>query len=198
MNEVTRERAQSFLTDDHIGRIVQAYEAFKDEPGFTHVVGLEEIRAKEGNLSIPLYVSRPDANGHVQISANGTLPDALSAWLSSASDVRATLATILGVDALKEARALGGKPAQALPAWIKRHEWQRLPFGEFAKSVNERVEPSQAGDEIYVGLEHLDPQDLHIRRWGRGSDVIGTKLIPRRHPPNQGRSSADLGAATSA
>ena len=50
----------------------------------------------------------------------------------------------------------------------------------FAQSVNERVEPSQAGDEIYVGLEHLDPQDLHIRRWGKGSDVIGTKLRFRK------------------
>jgi type I restriction enzyme, S subunit len=31
-----------------------------------------------------------------------------------------------------------------------------------------------------VGLEHLDPQDLHIRRWGKGSDVIGTKLRFRK------------------
>src|SRR5713226_9785365 len=67
VNEVTRERAQSFLTDDHIGRIVQAYETFADEPGFTRVVGLEEIRAKDGNLSIPLYVSAPDTNGQVQV-----------------------------------------------------------------------------------------------------------------------------------
>jgi type I restriction enzyme M protein len=57
VNEVTRERAQSFLTDDHIERIVNAYEKFKDEPGFTRVVTLEEIRAKDGNLSIPLYVA---------------------------------------------------------------------------------------------------------------------------------------------
>ncbi len=33
VNEVTRERAQSFLTDDHIERIVAAYEKFKDEAG---------------------------------------------------------------------------------------------------------------------------------------------------------------------
>ena len=56
VNEVTRERAQSFLTDDHIERIVAAYETFKDEPGFTRVATLEEIRHKDGNLSIPLYV----------------------------------------------------------------------------------------------------------------------------------------------
>ena len=76
--------------------------------------------------------------------------------------------------------AVGRKPAQVLPAWIKRDEWKRLPFGAFVQSVNQRVEPSQAGDEIYVGLEHLDPQDLHIRRWGKGSDVIGTKLCFRK------------------
>jgi type I restriction enzyme M protein len=180
VNEVTRERAQSFLTDDHIWRIVKAYEAFKDEPGFTHVVRLEEIRSREGNLSIPLYVSAPDANGQVQISANGSLPDVLSAWLSSASDVRAALTTIPSTDALKEGRVVSEKPAQALPAWLKRDEWKRLPFGEFARNVNERVEPSQASDEIYVGLEHLDPQDLHIRRWSKGSDVIGTKLRFRK------------------
>jgi type I restriction enzyme M protein len=180
VNEVTRERAQSFLTDEHIGRIVKAYKVFKDEPGFTRVVGLEEIRAGDGNLSIPLYVSMPDTNGPMQVSVNGSLPEALSAWLSSASNVHAALATILGTDAIKETRSLDGKPATALPAWIKRDAWQRLPFGAFAQNVNERVEPSQAGDAIYVGLEHLDPQDLHIRRWGKGSDVIGTKLRFRK------------------
>ncbi|MGH8072365.1 MAG: N-6 DNA methylase, partial [Candidatus Entotheonellia bacterium] len=180
VNEVTRERAQSFLTDDHIERIVKAYEAFADTSGFTRVVGLEEIRARDGNLSIPLYISALDSNGQVQISAKGSLRDSVSAWLSSATDVRAALATILGTDALKDTRAIGNKPAQMLPAWIKHDEWKRLPFGEFAQSVNERVEPSQASDEIYVGLEHLDPQDLHIRRWGKGSDVIGTKLRFRK------------------
>ena len=57
VNEVTRERAQSFLTDDHIERIVAAYRDFRDEPGFTRVATLEEIRARNGNLSIPLYVT---------------------------------------------------------------------------------------------------------------------------------------------
>jgi type I restriction enzyme M protein len=37
VHEVTRERAQSFLTSDHIQRIVSAYETFQDEPGFARV-----------------------------------------------------------------------------------------------------------------------------------------------------------------
>ena len=71
------------------------------------------------------------------------------------------------------------------PDWVKhplfdRKGWKRLPFGAFAESVNERAEPSEAAEEIYVGLEHIDPQDLHIRRWGKGGDVIGTKLRFRK------------------
>lgn len=61
-----------------------------------------------------------------------------------------------------------------------RTGWRTLPFGEFAQSINERVDPSEAAEDIYVGLEHLDPRSLHIRRWGKGSDVIGTKLRFRK------------------
>ena len=49
-----------------------------------------------------------------------------------------------------------------------------------AESIGERAEPKDAQEEIYVGLEHLDPQCLHIRRWGKGSDVIGGKLRFRK------------------
>lgn len=55
-----------------------------------------------------------------------------------------------------------------------------MPFGDFAQSVGERAEPKDAQEEIYVGLEHLDSQCLHIRRWGKGSDVTGGKLRFRK------------------
>jgi restriction endonuclease S subunit len=71
------------------------------------------------------------------------------------------------------------------PGWAKlplfdRKGWKTVRFGEFAESVNERVEPSTAAEEIYVGLDDLDSGSLHIRRWGKGSDVIGTKLRFRK------------------
>ena len=74
---------------------------------------------------------------------------------------------------------------QPNPDWrslpiFDRKNWARLPFGAFAESVNERVEPADAADDIYVGLDDLDPGSLHIRRWGKGSDVIGTKLRFRK------------------
>lgn len=71
------------------------------------------------------------------------------------------------------------------PAWASlplfdRTGWKRMAFGDFAESIGERAEPKDAQEEIYVGLEHLDPQCLHIRRWGKGSDVIGGKLRFRK------------------
>jgi len=56
VNEVTRERSQSFLTDEHIERIVASYHSFSDEDGFARVAGNGEIREKGCNLSIPLFV----------------------------------------------------------------------------------------------------------------------------------------------
>ena len=58
MHEVARERAQSFLKPEHQQRILAAYRAFADEPGFAKVATIEEVLAKDGNLSIPRYVGR--------------------------------------------------------------------------------------------------------------------------------------------
>ena len=64
VNEVTRERAQSFLTEEHIQRIVAVYRAFGDEDRFAKVIGNDEIREKECNLSIPLYIRATNGNGN--------------------------------------------------------------------------------------------------------------------------------------
>jgi type I restriction enzyme, S subunit len=49
-------------------------------------------------------------------------------------------------------------------------------FDQIAYNITERVEPADAAADIYVGLEHLDPNSLRLRRWGTPADVEGTKL----------------------
>lgn len=49
-------------------------------------------------------------------------------------------------------------------------------FGDIAENVAVRVEPAEAQTDVYVGLEHLDPETLHLRKWGHPSDVTGQKL----------------------
>ena len=52
VGEVTRERAQSFLTDAHIARVVAGYRDFVDVPGFARVVSLADIRAMNADAAL--------------------------------------------------------------------------------------------------------------------------------------------------
>ncbi len=56
--------------------------------------------------------------------------------------------------------------------------WKVWRFDQIATNVNVRIDnPSESGMEHYVGLEHLDPDSLRIRRWGSPDDVEATKLL---------------------
>ena len=56
--------------------------------------------------------------------------------------------------------------------------WKVWRFEQMATNVNVRIDnPSESGMEYYVGLEHLDPDSLRIRRWGSPDDVGATKLM---------------------
>lgn len=50
-------------------------------------------------------------------------------------------------------------------------------FDQLADQINDRVMPDEADVDRYVGLEHLDPDSLRIRRWGDTSEVESTKLL---------------------
>lgn len=55
--------------------------------------------------------------------------------------------------------------------------WKIWRFEQMATNINVRIDnPSESGMEHYVGLEHLDPDSLRIRRWGSPNDVEATKL----------------------
>ncbi|MGD0005290.1 MAG: restriction endonuclease subunit S [Anaerolineaceae bacterium] len=45
--------------------------------------------------------------------------------------------------------------------------WKPVHFGDVVRNVDESVrDPQTCGLERYVGLEHIDPESLHIQRWG--------------------------------
>ncbi len=93
VDEVTRERAQSFLEESHIGKIVSAYRNFESVDGFARVVSLADIGANDGNLSIQLYV-RPKGNGGK--SGNGkTLESVLAEWQKSSKGLRKAMEGLL-------------------------------------------------------------------------------------------------------
>jgi type I restriction enzyme S subunit len=45
--------------------------------------------------------------------------------------------------------------------------WTWVKFGDVVRLNTDRIaDPAAAGIERYVGLEHIEPEDLRIRRWG--------------------------------
>lgn len=88
VDEVTRERAQSFLTDYHIERIVGTFRAFRAEDGFAAVTPVDVIAELDSNLSIPLHVDR------LETRPEHNLGDAIAEWRKSASALRASAQTL--------------------------------------------------------------------------------------------------------
>jgi len=49
--------------------------------------------------------------------------------------------------------------------------WSWVKFGDVVKLNKDRsADPVADGIERYVGLEHIEPEDLRIRRWGLVAD----------------------------
>lgn len=98
VNEVTRERAFSYLTDEHIERIVRAYHAFEDVEGFARVVTLDEVLKQDANLNIPLYIRLQNGNN----GADKGLHEVISEWQRSSDDLRESMKALFA--SLKEIR----------------------------------------------------------------------------------------------
>jgi restriction endonuclease S subunit len=59
---------------------------------------------------------------------------------------------------------------------LDKSTWETFTFEEIASKVSETVDPSKTDLDIYIGLEHIDAEDIHIRRNGVPADVKGGKL----------------------
>ena len=55
--------------------------------------------------------------------------------------------------------------------------WKMVKFGDVVHNIAQRIDPADAQTDVYVGLEHLESDTLHLRQWGHPSDVTGQKLV---------------------
>ena len=60
--------------------------------------------------------------------------------------------------------------------YLSNGDFEKHRFEKLAYNISERVEPKETDLDLYVGLEHLDADNLTIERTGKPEDVIGTKL----------------------
>ena len=100
VDEVSRQQAQSFLTEAHIAKIANSYRTFESEDGFTAVVTNKEIKTNNGNLNIVTYVKRVNEKTDLV-----DLPTAVESWKTSCDDMRAAaneLFTLLKTRSVKK------------------------------------------------------------------------------------------------
>ena len=56
--------------------------------------------------------------------------------------------------------------------------WSKVRFDEISKNITDRVDkPKESGLDYYIGLEHLDTDEIRIKRFGSTKDVEATKHL---------------------
>lgn len=62
-------------------------------------------------------------------------------------------------------------------------EWRTVKFGDVVRQVKDRVDPETAALQRYVAGEHMDTDDLRVRRWGEiGDGYLGPAFRMRFKP----------------
>lgn len=61
--------------------------------------------------------------------------------------------------------------------------WRRVKFGDVVRQCKEKVDPESSGLQRYIAGDHMDTDDLRLRRWGEiGSGYLGPAFHMRFKP----------------
>ena len=89
-NEVERKNAESRLTPEHIEKIASAYHAFKSVDKFAYVATNDEIREKDCNIGIQMYVMADETDRRIAVDpveASAVWNDGASATIDSLEEL---------------------------------------------------------------------------------------------------------------
>ena len=162
VGEVTRKNAESKLEAGHIEKILKAYRERTSDGVFAYDATLEEIAAKDWSLAISLYA-------HVGATSRGdaetqSLEDALIHQMLSSDDAKKQLEELRGAindGVLIESHVHPQIPKVNIP---HQSEGSRVRLSDVAEEVRGNW-VGETKDVPVVGLEHLDPDDIWLRKW---------------------------------
>lgn len=63
--------------------------------------------------------------------------------------------------------------------------WTTVAFGDVVQQIKDKVDPTESGLERYVAGEHMDTDDLRLRRWGDIGDGYLGPAFHMRFKPGQ-------------
>lgn len=162
VGEVTRKNAESKLEPGHIEKILKAYRERTSDGVFAYDATLEEIAAKDWSLAISLYA-------HVGATSRGdaetqSLEDALIHQMLSSDEAKKQLEELR--DAVNDGVLIEDHVRPQIPKVNIPHqsEGSRVRLGDVAEEVRGNW-AGETKDVPVVGLEHLDPDDIWLRKW---------------------------------
>ena len=163
-DEVKREKAVSYLTEQNILKILDSYSNFVSVNGFSHLASIEEISSKDFSLNVPLYVK----SSNRQFIGMPNL--AYKEWVDNSSSLKEVFFDSkfnreeeFDIETIIDSLCFG-------------LDWQLCSFSDLVDNINEKVSPKKTALSKYIGLEHLDSGTLHIERFGHTSSLEGDKL----------------------
>ncbi|WP_425666607.1 type I restriction-modification system subunit M [Vibrio tubiashii] len=89
-NEVKDEKTISYLLDEHIQKIFEAYNNYEDIEGFARLVDVEEIMNKDGSLLVTNYVK----SSRIVESNIETFEDSYRSWEKSSEELGLSMNTL--------------------------------------------------------------------------------------------------------
>jgi type I restriction enzyme S subunit len=63
--------------------------------------------------------------------------------------------------------------------------WRWVKFGDVVHQIKDKVDPKRSGVERFIAGEHMDTDDLRIRRWGEITDNYLGPAFHMRFVPGQ-------------
>ncbi|MEP1304463.1 MAG: class I SAM-dependent DNA methyltransferase [Balneola sp.] len=85
---VRKEKTISYLDQEHISTIYNAYKEFTDVEGLSRVVGIDEIRKNRSSLNINLYVNKYEDGGNKKLS------EIYTNWIKASQGLSQSMVTL--------------------------------------------------------------------------------------------------------
>ena len=90
-----RKNAQSYLTNEHIKEIADAYLGYKDIECFSRIVSISEIGSNDYSLSIPLYIK--EATEGTETFNDKRVIDCVNEWQSASLKVNESYGSLISL-----------------------------------------------------------------------------------------------------
>ena len=162
VGEVTRKNAESKLEPPHIEKILKAYHERLSDGRFAYDAKVEEIYAKDWSLAISLYAHQ----GVVASKGEETqsLEDAIIYHVLSSDEAKKELQELDGAIRYGDVCENHIHPQIPDVHIPQKGEGAKVRLGDVAEEVRGNW-VGETKDTPIVGLEHLEPDEIRLRKW---------------------------------